>query len=187
MEQAELMQGTDYVVLLLAAGLVLSIIIERLVEVFVAITQFHERHTNSYVFWNKRGEKLQNRLQNTYESADISSTVLAHVLKTFASDASDENGVAIISVEKLRKNTYRHFARFLSVLLGVGIALWLNIDIVNLVKALQNDGKFPLEESYWAYQVFTGVAMGFGAEPVHKLIMALEKGHQFRQNIKRGG
>jgi hypothetical protein len=115
--------------------------------------------------------------------------------------ASGDPGLFAIKVDRVREMSVRIFYKLLGIALGIALAFVFNLNIFELVdKALAASvaaGASPtpapaepmspamflggLDGRAWWGTVLSGMAMGFGAGPVHKLIVALEDARRLRK------
>jgi hypothetical protein len=68
------------------------------------------------------------------------------------------------------------FTKIVGIILGVTLAILLQIDLVGIWRAAAGDSVSWLPHiSKSLSTVLTGILLGFGAEPVHKVITYIEK------------
>jgi len=160
--------------------------------------------------WQKKAEALRNRIEFRLNNAGASdSSVFRAVLSLacrYLSPPTPESGELIaIHVKELRKMSLRVRCKVIGIVIGIGVAFLFQLDIFALVKESAspdvNTGveaaateearaafnkawkaaiSFPFELPAWLGMIISGVAMGLGAGPVHKMISALERARRTR-------
>ena len=190
------MENSNYAIILLSSALLISLIVERLLEIISGLYRLHEVKNNGYRYWNSKAEKLQRRLQQLRlgdeDKESISgraqaarSRIIGSFLSRFKVEEGPYSEVESISAEKIRKYSVKFAAKIIGVIIGVAIALLADIDIFKLIDLMLNPGA-TLEYGRLAeflHKVATGIAMGLGSGPLHKIILALEKAKKKRKNI----
>lgn len=174
------MTGVQPAIILLAGVIFVSLIIERLLEILKAWYDYLEAKHNWYNFWNISAEKIQGRIEiflKDQQSQNATSRLGFERLKV---EEPAYKYSFTISVEVLRRYTIKYIAKMLGIVLGIGVALLADIDLFQVIEiSIYGDdadpGKFPI-----LAKIATGVAMGLGAGPVHKIIAALEKAKKRR-------
>ena len=179
-------------ILLLALAMVLAIGIERLLELLRAARDYFEARSDSYgKKWEQKANSLRERVEARLDNAkgtNASSfqTVLIIVCRQLSPSPNNKEGLLSISVDKVRSMSIRVRYKILSIALGIGFAFVFQIDILELVKISTEHSNTELASSSEDINrtihgmVISGIAMGFGAGPVHKLITAMEKARKSR-------
>jgi len=180
-------------VLLLGLALILAIVIERILEITKCIYDYIDLRANRMHCWTLRAEKIRDRLEVRLDNAkqgDRRQFDLVMILASRYLVAADpaHGGVMAVSADKVRSVSIRYHLKFAAMLLGTGCAWLFNIDIIELVEiSLLNaeDQVHASYESHWFGILIAGIAIGFGAGPMHKLIVMLEKSRNTRRNLMR--
>lgn len=180
---AQLLQGMEPAIILLAGMLFLSLVIERLLEIIKCYYSYLEGKHNWYAWWNRGAEKIQRRLEALEKNPKLYNSSSRLSFERVKLEGIGYLKGAAISVEALRSYTIKYFMKCVGVLLGIGIALAADINIFSLIDSLINghqvaSGKYPLLE-----KIASGVAMGLGSGPLHKIIAALERAKKGRTKI----
>ena len=182
------MTGTDTAVLLLTGSIFLALVIERLIEILKGVYDVLEAKYGGAKFWNRRAATLQRRLH--------------YILQSFGTDRPPSNAERLrlraalwqlrpndpaygtapaISAAKLRTVWVKNVSKVLSIVLGVTVALVANLNIFDLVDASLGTGDTTNAILSGSIGVLlTGVAMGLGSGPLHKVIAALERAKRRR-------
>lgn len=181
-------------ILLLTLAMVLAISIERLLELIRAVRDFVESRTTKYQDnWYQKADELRKHIEKRLDNAKggnsgAFNTVLTIVARQLSVNPDDKDGPLAISVDKVRSASIRLRYKSLAVALGIAFAFVFQIDMLELVRISieQSDsGPQSLQDIDTTKHglIISGIAMGFGAGPVHSLITAMEKA---RRNRKAG-
>jgi hypothetical protein len=180
----------DKPVLLLTLALFLSLGIERALELFRALFDHLEARRGKAAAkeWRKKAEKLRDLIEAHLENARAAGsksalqTALFIACRHLGPPSAASGGLMAISAEQVRKTSIRLRYKLLAVTTGVLFAILFKLNIFLLVDEYL--GKAPASEvPAWLGTlgvVVTGIAMGFGAGPVHAMITALERARQTR-------
>lgn len=174
------LSGAEPAVVLLAGMLFLSLVIERLLEIIKSYYSYLEGKHGWYVWWNKGAEKIQRRLEELEQNPEQhNSSSRLSFARVKIEGIGYLRGFAI-SVEAMRSSTIKYVAKCAGIILGIVIAFVADIDIFCLIDSViyGNDAcpsRFPIPA-----KLATGVAMGLGAGPLHKIIAALERAKKRR-------
>jgi hypothetical protein len=168
-------------VLLLALAMFLAIGTERLLELVRALLEHLEARGGPGDRWQKKAEALRNRIEVRLDNAGAGKSsplqmVLSIVCRHLSPAPPESGGLIAIYVEQVRKLSIRVRFKVLAVLSGIGLAFLFGVDIFALVnEQLHGTDGFEIQLPGWLGTVVSGIAMGFGAGPVHKMITALER------------
>lgn len=174
------LNGAEPAVVLLAGMLFLSLIIERLLEISKSYYCYLEGKHGWYTWWNSSAEKFQRKLEELEQNpAQHNSSSRLSFARVKIEGIGYLRGFAI-SVEAMRSSTITYVTKCVGIILGIGIAFVADINIFCLIDSViygsdTCPGEFPFPA-----KLATGVAMGLGAGPLHKIIAALEKAKKRR-------
>jgi len=138
------MENSNSAIILLSSALLISLVVERLLEIINGLYRLIEIKTNGYRYWNSKAERLQRRLQQIRqgdgdEESESARTraVRSRIIGSFLNRLRVEEGpyskVDSISAEKIRKFSIKFAAKFIGIIIGVAIALLADIDIFKLI------------------------------------------------------
>lgn len=192
------MDGTHSALVLITSALFIAMVIERILEIVMATYTLFEIKCGWFNFWNCRAIHLQKRLHDfninnlsatekskktSFQLAQIRERVIGTLLARLKIDDPAYTDVASLSVAKLRHFCIKFSLKVLGSLLGIIIAVLVNIDMFALISQLlkQPPSSAPSQWLILLHQILTGIAMGLGAGPLHKIITALEKAKQKRK------
>lgn len=172
----------DRSIILMALALVLAIGIERLLELLRAVEEYREARNHNAEPWLARAERLRDRLAVRLEIAkgadpSLFQRALTLVGRYLSPAPAGSGALFVISCDQLRTLTIKLACRLYGIALGIAFAAGFQLDLFELVNASihQQDG-LRITLPGWLGVALSGVAMGLGAGPVHKLITALERG-----------
>jgi hypothetical protein len=145
--------------------LALALLIERLLEVLKSIYDYIDCRMGMDEYWTKKAGELQKKLVG-----------------------GGENGVITISGDLLRATSVRFVAKLIAIALGITLALCFNLDLVSMWQAAAKSdgitGGLKLHET--SKEILTGVALGLGSGPLHKIITTIERQRKKREAKKAG-
>ena len=167
--------------ILLALSLALSLLIERALEVIKATVDFADSRLRWYNYWTKQAEKYKDRLENKLHIFEYASPKLVtDVLSRFGSMLqSPETGytgtLPVISGDMVRTATIKFYCKILGIALGIAFALWIKIDFIALWRqAAGGNGPCTILGSEHLRIIFSGIVIGLGSTPVHKIITTID-------------
>lgn len=171
------------VTVLFALVFALSLLVERALEVIKSLYDVIDGKRNLYTFWTARAKGIADRLERRvrlfeYVSPKAVQPVLNRVYELLLNTQGGYSGTTLIlSGDLVRAAGVRLGTKLLGIVLGVGLALWLDIDFLKMWNPEVRIGsqEVGLQLKGTLAQIASGVAIGLGASPVHKLITTLEK------------
>lgn len=198
-------QTVEYVlktpVIMLASAIMLAILVERLIEFLKNIVDYYSSklfyarfdENNNDVngekdFWTKLAikisQKLEIRLDNAKSNGQAEFNLVMGLATRYLSPNTGENdGLFAVSAAKIRGIYLKIVLKVLACVLGIILAWSMNIDIVELVKITVGDGEQDInsyDPSVFGF-IVTGISIGLGAGPLHKIIVALEDARKKRE------
>ena len=181
------------VTVLFAFVLALALLIERFIEIVTSFVKLLDSRLDWHTYWTKKARKMKITLEqkmNVFEYADPES--VARVLTGFRELILNEQGgyegtIPIISGDLVRAITTRSICKIVAVLIGVWLAFCLKIDFVAIWQNAQADlSGQQLQATAQSFgMILSGIAIGLGSGPVHKIITTIEKRREKQQ--KKGG
>jgi hypothetical protein len=159
----------------------LSILIERFLEILKSIYDLLDSRLDWYRFWTRRAEALQVRLYKRiriqqYMGMDSLNRVLASFSNLMLGKEDNYTSmVPTISGDLMRALYVKIGATLIGIGCGILMALYFQINIVLLIMEYFPDIPKPFQESSIIYTIVTGIMLGLGSGPVHKLITAIER------------
>ena len=185
---------------LFTIALALSLAVERLLEVLKTVYDLLDSRLDWYKFWTRRAHKIRNRLEGRlrifeYVEPQAAQRALRRFSEFLVEDqAVQSSSVPVLSGDLVRTAAVKSGLKIIGVLVGVGLAFWLQIDLLETLKALKvedtgwpPDSIFeigPLAAEGVRYSV-SGIAIGLGSGPLHKIIARVEKAQKQRSKRER--
>jgi hypothetical protein len=164
------------VTMLFALALALALLIERLLEVLKAGYDLIDSRYNFYKFWTRRANKIRDYAEKKLRVFDhVAPEKAAPVLDRFSEmllngQRGHSGAVPVLAGDLVRALWVRIFSKVIGMILGIAAAAAIKIDLVALWQ-LKDPG--PAEP--FSHYLLTGIAIGLGSGPVHKLITTIEK------------
>ena len=165
--------------------LALALIIERALELLKTLSDMLDSRFNWYIFWTKRAYRLRNCLEKrVYVLEYAKPKARAAILYLFRDVLLNGNGrhsgtIPIISGDMVRVISVRTICKLIGTCFGIMLALWLNIDLGVLWH--EAAGKVaPYQGAFYEdlRKVISGIIIGLGSGPVHKIIIIMERRQQ---------
>ena len=168
---------------LLAFVLLLSFIVERLMEIIKALYYLLDSAFHFHSFYSNQAIKLKIKLEKIladYEFADPK--LIAKALNAFkdyiSDDEEDQNTtIPVVSGNLVRTMYVKVASKILAITFGICLASCFEVDLLELwYQSGGVWGKTIMADKYeWIRLALTGLLLGFGTTPVHKVIVAIEK------------
>ena len=169
-----------YITYLYMLVLLLATFVERIMEILMSVYQYLELQLGWNRFWNRRAERLAQLL-----SAHIRQQWLEKLLPHRQVPASFDkvlldkkmghsDVVLILSGDLVRQVALATIARFVATGLGILFCALTRIDLIAIFN--RDLGYSFLTQIPYGFRIaISGAVVGLGAEPVHKLILAVER------------
>jgi hypothetical protein len=172
--------------------LALALLIERLLEVLKSMYDFIDCRMGMDEYWTKKAVQLQKKIEANVKalekgSPDRIKTLIRQYMDKLV--GAGENGVITISGDLLRATTVRFVAKIIAIAMGVGLALCFNLDLVSMwQEAAKTDGVTSgFKLGAISKEVLTGIALGLGSGPLHKIITTIERQRKKQEAKQAGG
>ena len=166
--------GITNIVAICALALGLSLVVERVMELLKSLYDLIDCRADFDRFWTRRAVRIRNFAEGRLRALEyVSPASMNDFLKkvndlTLGPDQGYTGTVPTISGDLVRAGAIRISAKVLGALIGIALAVGLKIDLTALFQE-------PLAGSVrWFGPIATGVAIGLGAGPLHKVIVSLE-------------
>ncbi len=179
--------------------LILAIVTERMVEILISFFKYLEYKTHFYPYWNKRAIALSKKLStlSSFQLEGDSSGKIAQLffwqfLKSTVSSDSAKNFK--ISTQLVRMRSIQFISRVLTIAIGIllSYAFYRSNQSVDLITVINERLTFiplaTLEKMSVNYKILiSGLIIGTGVEPIHKMISNFEKSADKKtKEVKRG-
>ena len=119
---------------------------------------------------------------------------LTKVLNKFGEKLLNRTGnysgtVPILAGDLIRAVTIKSWMKLLSIGLGIALAFWMNVDLIKIWQdAMSNSSLWiiNIKSQEWRI-VISGIVIGLGSNPLHKVITTIEKKSRKYQEKKVQG
>ena len=177
------MEGLLNVTVLFALALALSLLVERFLEILKATYDLLDSRFDWHRYWTKKTFRLKNTLENRlkvfeYVSTKKAATALQRVKDMMLNEQGGYSGeIPVLAGDLVRAVSIKVLFKFIGILVGIGLAFWLNLDIVKVWQEASVEGsKFNFAVSSSTLRIIlTGITIGLGSGPMHKIITTMEK------------
>lgn len=172
--------------------LLIALVVERILEVLMAIFNYIEIKTNLQELWNWKARKYQTRFERLYgyqgvysEKKKVFDTILWKVI----SEPAYPGGKPIISANLIRLHYVRVATRLLSLYLAFVLVYSQGLDLFQILETIiPETTKARALTQYQGLRYFvTAFIISIGTDPLHQLISRLEKYAQERYQPNQGG
>jgi hypothetical protein len=169
--------GLTEATVMFTLALALTFAIERVLELLKSAYDLAESRWRWHDLWNREARRLRDFAEHrlrafSYLEPSAAATALGRFSDTLLGPESGHTGtVPILSGDLVRAVWVRLFAKLFGVILGI---LFANLFLVDLV-AVWQDPVHPLSAFDVNRVWLTGIALGVGSGPVHKLITTIER------------
>lgn len=173
-------------------AIALSFLIERLLEILKAGFDLIDSCLDFYKFWTTKTYKIRNTLENKlrifeYVGHKNSTTMLNKFREKLMNETGNYSGkVPILSGDLVRAVTIKSWSKIIGIGIGIGFAFWMKIDLINIFQKAMSDTSYwiiNIESPGWRTAI-TGVIIGLGSSPVHKVVSTIEKQRKKQQEIQ---
>ena len=173
--------------------ILLALLVERIMEVIMAIWNLCELKFNGFRFWNRRARKLQDkfasRLLSRLSSKGLAGFSIRKRVRHYA-NIDQEVGLGktiVFSSRAVRHVFVRTFAIIVTSAIGVVLCNVASINLIALIKASLEPNAIPLIDVLGPriQLIISGLIVGLGAEPVHRLIKGLEDSRVWHEKRNR--
>ncbi len=162
--------------------LLMALLIERVMEVIMTIWNVVEVRVQAHHFWNKRTEKLMQRFAAQVETKRTKHKLHALGLSRRIRQYTDieqeiRPGQTIeFSSEAVRYASVRTFAFFVTSAMGIGLCMLADVNLIAIIKQALAPQSIPVLDALGEplQPLVSGLVIGLGAEPVHRVIKGLE-------------
>jgi hypothetical protein len=173
--------------------LVLALLIERILEVLLAVYNYFEIKRNWFRLWDQLAEKYQSRFERLYgyqgEGDEKKKKVLDWVLWKAITEPSYTGGKPVISANLIRLNYIRIATRVLALIMALVLVISQKLDLVATVERIVPETEMAafITHSNFVRVLFTAIAISIGSEPLHQLISRIEKVAERKTVSSTGG
>ena len=180
------------VTVLFTLVLALSLVIERVLEILKASFDLIDNHLNKASYWTRKTLKLKNRLEHKlrifeYIEPEKASIIMQRFRSMLLNGQSGYSGmIPVLSADLVRVVKLKIQLKLIAIALGIFLALSLKIDLVEIWQtAAQEASLLKIRIDIPTIRmIFSGIIMGLGSGPVHKVITSLERKREKMKEIK---
>ena len=176
------------VTVLFSLMLTVAFLIERFIEVVKSAFDLLDSRLDWCHFWTARAQTIADNLEKRLKRYKfLGPKNMASVINRFhemlLNDKAEYNGkVPVVAGDLVRKVYFKIFSKVLGMIIGVGLAFWLNLDLLTIWHNAAG------QYSQWVIQIasptmrviLSGMLIGLGASPMHKIIRTIERQREKR-------
>ena len=194
----EAIDALSEVTVLFTIVLALSLAVERLLEVLKSVYDLLDSRLDWHHFWTRRTNKIRDRLEHRlrifeYVEPEAAQRALRRFSEVLSEDQTAQNSsVPVLSGDLVRTAAVKSGLKIIGILVGVGLAFLLNIDLLSVLEKVEV-ASWPSKEIFekgplstdWVRYVVTGIGIGLGSGPIHKIIVRVENAQKKRSKKER--
>jgi len=185
------LQATAIFTLVLA----FSLLIERLLEVLKSFYDWLDSHFDWYHLWTRRAYGVKAFVEHRRRLFQLipplaQAAFLARMSEMLLQRPGGGCGpIPVVSGDLVRQVHLRVAAKILGITIGITLAHWQHLDLLALYQEVAGGtvqwslDRIPLDWRPGLGMTLTGVAIGLGSGPVHKIITALERKRDERAGV----
>jgi hypothetical protein len=182
------LEGLENATILFAIALAFALLIERLLEIIKSILDLLDSHYDWHRHWTSQAQKLGAKFEQQLSVSSGNPPFFRKLLVRMSgmllnSKAALSAGTPVISGDAVRAFYLKMHLKLAGSILGILIAFFLGLDILSNWNNLTNGGSYV---TTWYGLTITGIALGLGSAPVHKIITGLERLQKSRQEKQAG-
>lgn len=172
--------GITYLTLVGAIAIALSLVVERTLEIVKSVYDLIDSRFDLYHYWTRRAEAIRGyvehrlRLLEYLEPEAVTQQLGRYDDYLLGKSDGYQGTIPIISADLVRAAALRIALKLLGMLIGVAIAFALRLDLVRLFDMIGASGVAPTLSGTMG-KIATGIAIGLGSGPMHKVLVALEE------------
>lgn len=173
--------------------LLLALLIERTMEVLMALWEFLELKFEGHRIWNRRAARLKDRFAGKVNDQLGDTGVMAMEIGQRTKQYTNVVGevapgtTVVFSAASVRRVFVRTVAFIITTMLGVLLCNWAGINLIALVREAIAPTPLPMLEIVGPQmqRIISGLVVGLGAEPVHRMIKRLEATQAWLEQRRR--
>jgi hypothetical protein len=187
------MEVLTKVTVIFTLALALSLLIERFMEVIKSLYDLLDSRNDWYKCWDEKTGRLRDKFEKRlkvfeYVDTEIAARIL-HRVRGMLLKEQDQNlsNAPILSGDLVRRFYIKIILKLVGIATGIGLAFWFNIDLLKIWQDAAVDSSL-LKINLHSEPVrvaLTGIALGLGSGPVHKVITTIERRRE-KQKQKGG-
>lgn len=162
--------------------LLMALLIERAMEVIMTIWNVIELRVQAHHFWNQRTEVLMKRFAARVEEKRkknaLSTLGLSRRIRQYTDVEQDiRPGQTIeFSSHAVRHAFVRTFAFFATSAMGICLCWLADVNLIAIIKQALAPQSIPVLDALGVplQHLISGLVIGLGAEPVHRVIKGIE-------------
>lgn len=170
-------------------GLCLALVIERILELIKTGIDVVDGRRNWCQFWDRRAHATRDYLERRLRIFEyVDKKEAAGLLRRFNdrlmnTQSADTGAVPVICGDLIRTLWVRIGTKAVGIVIGIIFAYAFKLDFLSVLQDPTNPKPPFVPSQAWA----TGVILGLGAGPVHKVITKLEEKRDERLATRKGG
>lgn len=182
-----MVEALGSVTVLFLLVLALAFLVERALELLKTVYDLLDSRLDWHKFWTWRTKRFRNVLERRlrifeYAKPEQAAAVLRRFRERLLAEASEYEGtVPVLSGDLVRSAGLRLALKSIGMVFGIALAFWLSIDFIEIW--IEAEGREALLDPKYAplRKAASGIGIGLGSGPVHKIITAIEKRRKRRK------
>jgi hypothetical protein len=177
MTASDALSGLTQATVIFTVALALSFVIERVLELLKTGYDLAESRWRWHDVWNREARRIRDFAEHrlrafNYVDPSVAANALGRFSETLLGPEAGHTGtVPLLSGDLVRVVWVRMIAKLVGMLLGIVLATLFRVDLLAVFKDPENPLRALSTLGVW----LTGVGLGLGSGPVHKLITTIER------------
>jgi hypothetical protein len=175
------------VTVLFALALAMALLIERFMEVLKAVFDLLDSRWNWHTFWTRRAKSIAAGLEKRLRIFQyVDPKKAASALQRFSDLILNEQGgyagnVPLLAGDLVRTLYVKVASKIIGIGLGITLAFWSGINLLAIWNDAAAGSAWELNLAPWLSFILSGIAIGLGASPLHKIITTIERKREKRR------
>lgn len=185
------MTGLETITVLFVLVLALALLIERFLEILKAVYDLLDSRLHWYRYWTRRTERLRDRLEKKLRVFEyVKPASAARILDRFRAvllpeTAQHSGTVPVLAGDLVRAVSVKTAMKVVGVGLGILLAFLADINLLGIWIEAGDNPEWISNLPPGVGMTLSGLAIGLGAGPVHKIITTIERRRERGQ--RQGG
>lgn len=162
--------------------LALSFLVERFLEIIKSIYDLLDSRFHWCKFYTRRANHLKNKLERRlhifeYVDQKTAASVLNRFQEFILRKKEAAGPLPVLSGDLVRATTVKIASKFIGILIGIGVAIWMKIDLLTIWREAAGDSLRWVDNIglHGLRITLSGIILGLGSGPVHKIITTMDK------------
>lgn len=180
------MEALEQPTVFFALVLALSLLTERFIEIIKVFFDWLDYQLGFDAFWTRKAQQLHAKIRDKLglfgkvKPKIQDKTIKRYKDRTLNYAGTYSGKTIVISGDMIRVVFTRAAAKVIGLIFGIFLAYFFQINLIDYIN--DPEGSVNFTSRHFNLNIFvSGLAIGLGAGPVHKIITTIEKAHNKRK------